>query len=61
MPFCATGEVCLMRSEKKVIEIFDLIITLIVRSKKSPEPDNDNLEYDHWSEELKELYDRYDK
>jgi hypothetical protein len=54
------GEGCLMHTEKKVIELLDLIVTLIVRPKKPPKPDNDNVPYDHWSEELKELLDDYD-
>ena len=50
-----------MKSEKKVIEFEDFVITLTVRPKKRPKPDNDNAPYDHWSEELKEFFDRYDK
>jgi hypothetical protein len=60
MSLCATGKVCPMRTEKKIIEFADYIMTIIVRPKKPPKENNDNEPYDFWSEELKELYDRYD-
>jgi len=50
-----------MRTEKKIIETDDCVVTVIVRRKKPPKPDNDNLPYDHWSEEMKDLLDKYDK
>jgi hypothetical protein len=49
-----------MRSEKKFIEFENFIITLVVRPKKPPKHDNDNVPYDHWSEEFKELLEDYD-
>jgi hypothetical protein len=61
MSLCATGKVCAMRTEKKVIEFADYMVTIIVRPKKPPAADNDNQHYDFWNDELKELYDRYDK
>lgn len=50
-----------MRTEKKVIEFADYVMTIIVRPKEPPKASNDNIGYDFWSDELKELYDRYDK
>ena len=50
-----------MRTEKKVIEFDDYIMTIIVRPKMPPKANNDNTDYDFWSDELKDLYDRYDK
>ena len=51
-----------MRTEKRVIEFADCIMTIIVRQKQKPPPaSNDNESYEFWSDELKELYDRYDK
>jgi hypothetical protein len=62
MSFCATGKVCAMRTEKKIIEFADYTMTIIVREKpKRPPASNDNERYEFWSDELKELYDRYDK
>jgi hypothetical protein len=58
---CAMGKVCAMRTEKKIIEFADYIVTIIVRQKKPPAADNDNEFYEFWNEELKDLYDRYDK
>jgi hypothetical protein len=55
------GKVCAMRTEKKIIEFADYIVTIIVRQKKPPAADNDNEFYEFWNEELKDLYDRYDK
>jgi len=50
-----------MKAEKKVLEFKDYIVTVTVRAKKPPKPDNDNLPIDFWSDELKEFLDRYDK
>ena len=50
-----------MKPEKKIIVLEDHIVTVTVRPKKPPKPDNDNLPYDFWSDELKEFLDRYDK
>ena len=52
-----------MKVERKVIELSDFIITVVVRPKRPPKADNDNINepYDHSAEELKELYDDYDK
>jgi hypothetical protein len=61
MSFRATLEYCLMRPEKKIIELEDCIVTVTVRPKKPPKADNENLPYDFWSDELKEFLDRYDK
>jgi len=61
MSLCATGKVCVMRTEKKVIEFADCIVTVIVRPKKPPAVNNDNEPYDFWNEELQELYNSYDK
>jgi hypothetical protein len=61
MSFRATLELVLMRAEKKVIEFADYIVTVTVRPKKPPKAENDNLPYDFWSDEIKELYDCYDK
>jgi hypothetical protein len=61
MSFCATGKVCLMKVEKKIIELEDCIVTVSVRPKKPPKAHNDNLPYDFWTDELKEFLDRYDK
>jgi hypothetical protein len=47
-----------MRTEKKIIE-FEM--TIIVRWRTPPRAKNDNLPHDYWTEELKDLYDRYDK
>jgi hypothetical protein len=57
----ATGKVCLMLTEKKIIEFADCTVTVIVRHKRPPKSVNDNEKYDFWSDELKELFDRYDK
>jgi hypothetical protein len=61
MQNCAIGKLCPMRTEKKIIEFADYIVTVIVRPKKPPKAANDNGPYDHWSEELKDLFDLYDK
>lgn len=51
-----------MRTEKKIVlELPDYFVTISFRPKNPPTPNNDNLEYDFWGDELKELYDRYDK
>jgi hypothetical protein len=51
-----------MRTEKKIVlELPDYFVTISLRPKSPPKPHNDNLEYDFWGDELKELYDRYDK
>jgi hypothetical protein len=50
-----------MRPEKKIIELEHCIVTITVRTKNPPKADNENLPYDFWSDELKELLDRYDK
>jgi hypothetical protein len=61
MSFRATGKACPMKVEKKIIELEDFIVTISVRPKNVPKPDNDNLPYDFWSDELKEFLERYDK
>jgi hypothetical protein len=38
-----------------------IIVTIVVRPKHPPKADNDNEPYDHEAEELKELYDDYNK
>jgi hypothetical protein len=51
-----------MRTEKKVvIEFADFEMTIIMRPKKPPAASNDNEPCELWNDELKELYDRYDK
>jgi hypothetical protein len=50
-----------MKVERKIIELCDFIVTIIVRPKNPPRADNDDQPYDFWNEELKELYDDYDK
>lgn len=50
-----------MCPEKKIIEFDNCIVTVTVRRKKPLKADNENLPYDFWSEELKELFDKYDK
>jgi len=50
-----------MKVERKIIEFSDFIITVVVRPKNPPKADNDNDLYDFWNEELKDLYDDYDK
>jgi hypothetical protein len=50
-----------MKLERKVIELCDFIVTIVVRPKNPPKADNDNEPYDFWNEELKDLYDKYDK
>jgi hypothetical protein len=50
-----------MPIQKRVIEFEDFVVTIVVRSKDVPKPDNENVPYDHWSEELKEFLAKYDK
>jgi hypothetical protein len=61
MSICATGRYVEMKIERKVIELCDFIVTIVVRPKHPPKADNDNEPYDHEAEELKELYDDYNK
>src|ERR1700676_2019792 len=61
MSLRATMELALIKPHKKIFELGDCIITVIVRQKTPPKPDNDNLCYDFWGDELKEFLDRYDK
>jgi hypothetical protein len=49
-----------MKIERKIIELTDFIVTIVVRPKNPPKVDNDNEPYHFWNEELKELYDDYD-
>lgn len=51
-----------MRTEKKIVlELVDYFVTISFRPKTPPKPNNDNVEYDFWSDEMKEFYERYDK
>jgi hypothetical protein len=51
-----------MRTERKIVlELPDYFVTISFRPKNPPKPNNDNARYDFWSDEVKELYDRYDK
>ena len=50
-----------MKVERKIIELGDFIMTVIIRPRNPPKADNNNEPYDFWNEELKELYDDYDK
>jgi hypothetical protein len=50
-----------MRTEKKIIEFADYVVMIIVLPKNPARAHDDNEPYDFWSDELKELYDRYDK
>src|SRR5260370_8641344 len=59
MSICATGKVCPMRTEKKiVVELTDYLVAISFRPKNPP--NNDNTRYDFWSDELKELYEKGD-
>jgi hypothetical protein len=61
MSFRAMMELALIKPEKKTFELGDCIVAVTVRQKKPPKPDNDNLPYDFWGDEMKEFLDRYDK
>jgi hypothetical protein len=51
-----------MRTEKKIVlELPDYYVTISFRPKNPPKADNDNVVYDFRGEDLKELFDKYDK
>ena len=50
-----------MRSKRVYLELPNYYVTISFRPKGPPKAGNDNKKFDFWSEELQELYDRYDK
>jgi hypothetical protein len=51
-----------MRTEKKIVlELLDYFVTINFRPKNPPRANNDNARYDFWSDELKELFEKYEK
>lgn len=50
-----------MKPNRKTLEFDDFVVTIIVEPKGPPKPHNENVRYEHWNEELKDLFDKYDK
>ncbi|MGT2500437.1 hypothetical protein ACVOMS_05630 [Bradyrhizobium guangxiense] len=61
MSLCTTMELVLMKPNRKTLEFDDFVVTIIVEPKGPPKPHNENVRYEHWNEELKDLFDKYDK